>query len=229
VNEPARPTASTDHELLAAHVAGDPAAFAELFAGHRDRLWAVALRTMGNPEDAADALQDGLISAFRRAGTFRGEAAVTTWLHRVVVNACLDRLRAMSVRRTVALPEGPAGTVADRPLPPAAADAADPALAAERTELREVLLAALGELPAEQRAALVLVDMEGLPLAEAAAVLEVPVGTLKSRCSRSRAKLAVILRAAGVLSPGATVPAERNQVPPASVSPTKPPARAPPD
>ena len=86
-------TDRTDAELLQAHVAGDADAFGELFGRHRDRFWAVAVRTMGNPEDAADALQDGMISAFRRADSFRGEAAVTTWLHRVMVNACLDRIR----------------------------------------------------------------------------------------------------------------------------------------
>ena len=95
----------TDHELLQAHVDGDPDAFAILFRRHRDRLWAVALRTMGNPDDAADGLQDGMIAAYRRAGSFRGDAAVTTWLHRVVVNACLDRLRAAKVRRAEPLPE----------------------------------------------------------------------------------------------------------------------------
>ena len=76
-----------------------------LFARHRDRLWAVALRTTGHPEDAADALQDALISAFRRADTFRGDAAVTTWLHRIVVNACLDRLRRRQVRAADPLPD----------------------------------------------------------------------------------------------------------------------------
>src|SRR4249919_1871461 len=95
----------TDHELLRAHVDGDADAFGVLFRRHRDRLWAVALRTMGNPEDAADGLQDGMIAAFRRAGSFRGDAAVTTWLHRVVVNACLDRLRAAKVRRADPLPD----------------------------------------------------------------------------------------------------------------------------
>src|SRR3954469_24085700 len=95
----------TDHELLQAHVDGDPDAFATLFRRNRDRLWAVALRTMGNPDDAADGLQEGMIAAYRRAASFRGEAAVTTWLHRVVVNACLDRLRAAKVRRAEALPD----------------------------------------------------------------------------------------------------------------------------
>ena len=95
---------ATDAELLAAHVAGDPQAFNDLVIRHRDRLWAVALRTTGDAEEAADALQDGLISAFRNAASFRGEAAVTTWLHRVVVNASLDRLRRRKVRPTVPLP-----------------------------------------------------------------------------------------------------------------------------
>ena len=94
-----------DAALLAAHVAGDPAAFGELFNRHRDRLWAVAVRITGNPEDAADALQDAMISAFQRAESFRGQSAVTTWLHRIVVNACLDRLRRAKVRAADPLPD----------------------------------------------------------------------------------------------------------------------------
>src|SRR3954447_593136 len=155
-------TDRSDHELLRAHVDGDPDAFGILFHRHRDRLWAVALRTMGNREDAADGLQDGLIAAYRRAGTFRGDAAVTTWLHRVVVNACLDRLRAAKVRRTEALPEGlddsRGSLVVSTP------DVDDPAQHAARREQRETVLAALATLPDEQRAALVLVDMEGYPV-----------------------------------------------------------------
>ncbi len=88
----------SDAELLRRHVAGDSDAFGELFRRHRDRLWAVALRTVCDPEEAADALQDAMISAFRRAADFRGDSAVTTWLHRIVVNACLDRLRRRAVR-----------------------------------------------------------------------------------------------------------------------------------
>ena len=82
-----------DRALLRAHVEGDPDAFGELFRRHRDRMWAVALRTTRNRELASDCVQDAFISAFRRAGSYRGDAAVTTWLHRIVVNACLDRLR----------------------------------------------------------------------------------------------------------------------------------------
>ena len=76
-----------DAELLRSHVAGNPDAFAVLVKRHQDRMWAITLRIMRNPEDAADALQDAYIAAFRRAGSYRGDAQVTGWLHHVVVNA----------------------------------------------------------------------------------------------------------------------------------------------
>jgi RNA polymerase sigma-70 factor, ECF subfamily len=196
----------SDAELLQAHVSGDPDAFAILFARHRDRLWAVALRTMGNHHDAADGLQDGLISAFRRADSFRGDAAVTTWLHRVVVNACLDRLRAAKVRRTVPLPEAGGEhrieEYADHSSHPPTI-ASDPEEAALADERRRAVLAALDTLPIEQRAALVLVDMEGFPVAEVALMLDVAEGTVKSRCSRGRSKLAELL---GLLREGSGNP-----------------------
>jgi RNA polymerase sigma-70 factor (ECF subfamily) len=190
------PGASTDRDLLDAHLAGDPDAFGDLFTRHRERLWAVALRTTGNAEDAADALQDAMISAFRRAGTFRGDAAVTTWLHRIVVNACLDRLRRRRVRAAEPLPDDLEEQAArgDVLATPAAADPAAEVVAGER---RRTVLAALEQLPPDQKAALVLVDMEGYPVAEAAAILDTAPGTVKSRCSRGRARLAALL--AGLL------------------------------
>jgi RNA polymerase sigma-70 factor (ECF subfamily) len=198
VSEPSGPGGAghepTDPELLAAHVAGDPDAFARLFARHRDRLWAVAVRTMGNPHDAADGLQDGLVSAYRRADTFRGDAAVTTWLHRVVVNACLDRLRAAKVRRADALPDD-LDEHRDRGSAVTASPAdVDPEQAAIASERRRALLGALATLPFEQRAALVLVDMEGHSVADAALMLDCAEGTVKSRCARGRERLAGLLR-----------------------------------
>lgn len=208
----------SDRALLQAHVAGDPDAFGVLFARHRDRLWAVALRTMGNPDDAADGLQDGMIAAFRRAGSYRGEAQVTTWLHRVVVNACLDRLRAAKVRRAEALPDD-LEEYAGRGSTVSADGAEDPADLSVRHDRRARVLAALRTLPEEQRAALVLVDMEGYPVAEVAVMLDCAVGTVKSRCSRGRARLAELLAdlldddppgtdAAGNLRAPADVPSE---------------------
>ena len=102
---PPEPMVPEDRALLRSHLEGDPEAFGLLFARHRDRLWAVALRTTGDREEAADALQDALIAAFRRADSYRGDAAVTTWLHRIVVNACLDRLRRRRVRMADPLPD----------------------------------------------------------------------------------------------------------------------------
>ncbi|NNG20043.1 RNA polymerase sigma factor SigM [Naumannella sp. ID2617S] len=175
----------TDHELLRAHVDGDEGAFAIIVTRHKDRLWAVALRTMRNPEEAADALQDAYISAFRRAHTFRGDAQVTTWLHRVVVNACLDRIRRNKVRRAEPLPEDP-----DRAAELGVADESDQLEVKER---RADVTAALAQINADQRAALVLVDMEGYSVEEAAQILGCAVGTIKSRCSRGRAKLVPML------------------------------------
>jgi RNA polymerase sigma-70 factor (ECF subfamily) len=172
----------TDAELLGAHVAGDPQAFNELVGRHRDRLWAVAMRTTGDPEEAADALQDALISAFRRADQFRGDAAVTTWLHRIVVNASLDRLRRRAVRTTQPLPD-------DLEHLPGAV-IADPNDAMERRETQLAITAALAELPDDQRDAVMLVDVEGWSIEDAAAQLGCPPGTVKSRCFRGRAKLA---------------------------------------
>jgi RNA polymerase sigma-70 factor (ECF subfamily) len=183
-----------DADLLAAHVAGDPDAFATLFTRHRDRLWAVALRTMGNPHDAADGLQDGLVAAYRRADSFRGDAAVTTWLHRVVVNACLDRLRAAKVRRADALPDDLDDHRDRGSSYTSTSPVDDPVQAAITDDRRRAVLAALATLPAEQRAALVLVDMEGYPVSEVAVMLDCAEGTVKSRCSRGRERLAGLLR-----------------------------------
>jgi RNA polymerase sigma-70 factor (ECF subfamily) len=180
-----------DIALLRAHAAGDREAFSELVRRHRDRLWAVALRTLGDREEAADALQDALISAYRSADRFRGDSAVTTWLHRIVVNACLDRLRRQRSRPTVPLAE-------TEPVAAAPIDS-DTAL-----DVR----AALAQLPAEQRLALILVDIQGHSVAEAATILEVAEGTVKSRCARGRARLAILLGHLRNPTSGGDVPSE---------------------
>jgi len=168
-----------DRELLSAHCAGDPDAFGELFRRHRDRMWAVALRTTADPEMAADAVQEAFIAAFRGAGSFRGEAAVTTWLHRIVVNACLDRLRRS--KPVVPLPEADLRLLADTHDHHHSVD------------VRLDIQAALDQLPETQRMALILVDMQGLSIAEAASIQNVAEGTIKSRCSRGRAAMVPLL------------------------------------
>jgi len=197
----------SDAELLRRHLAGDSDAFGTLFSRHSGRLWAVALRTVGDPEDAADALQEAMISAFRRAGDFRGDSAVSTWLHRIVVNAAVDRLRRRPTR-TVSWPSDP-----DELEPfftPGAADA---------TETRLDVDAALRMLPPQQRAALVLVDMMGYPVAEVAAILGVSQGTVKSRCARGRARLIPYLSHLRGSHPLGNSPAAGNQPAADGVSP----------
>jgi RNA polymerase sigma-70 factor, ECF subfamily len=188
------PGEPSDAILLRRHTDGDPDAFGLLFRRHKDRLWAVALRIACDPDDAADALQDAMISAFRRAGGFRGESAVTTWLHRIVVNASLDLLRRRSAR-SVAW----SGDPDDLPV-------AEPRQGVSSTESRLDVAAAMGLLPPPQRAALVLVDMLGYSVADASAILDVSEGTVKSRCARGRAKLLPHLSHLR-----SDYPAERNQ------------------
>jgi RNA polymerase sigma-70 factor (ECF subfamily) len=165
--------------LIERHCAGDADAFGEIVRRHRDRMWAVALRTLGDPDDAADAVQDACVSAFRAAATFRGDARVTTWLHRIVVNACIDVTRRRQARPTTPLPDDDAA-----PAAPDELTARDRATDVAR---------ALASLPVEQAAALVLVDSLGYPVEEAARILDAPTGTVKSRCARGRARLAIVL------------------------------------
>ncbi|HZC52821.1 MAG TPA: RNA polymerase sigma factor SigM [Mycobacterium sp.] len=175
----------SDAELLAAHVAGDRYAFSELFHRHRRQLHRLARLTTRTPEDAEDALQDAMLSAHRGAGSFRHDAAVGSWLHRIVVNACLDRLRRAKTHRTVPLED--VYPVADR---------------SAQVETSMVVQRALGRLPIEQRAAIVAVDMLGCSVADTARLLGIPEGTVKSRCARGRVRLAELL---GYLATGADV------------------------
>jgi RNA polymerase sigma-70 factor, ECF subfamily len=163
-----------------------------------------------------------MISAFRRAGSFRGDSAVTTWLHRIVVNACLDRMRRRAARPTAGGDEELIESLAASRGPSDPSAASDTALDVN---------AALRTLAPDQQAALVLVDMLGYPVADAAKVLGVSEGTVKSRCARGRAKLLPRLShlrsdrsGAGPPERGATAvpnPDRRNQTPGQSVLPAQ--------
>jgi RNA polymerase sigma-70 factor, ECF subfamily len=166
----------SDAELLAAHVAGDRDAFGELFLRHHRQLHRLARLTSRSPEDAEDALQDAMLSAHRSAGSFRHDASVRSWLHRIVVNACLDRLR-----RVKAHPTSPLQDV--YPVPDRTAQV-ETAIVVERALMR---------LPLRQRAAVVAVDMHGYSIADTAQLLGVAEGTVKSRCARARVRLAELL------------------------------------
>lgn len=172
---------ASDAELLTAHARGHQRAFGILVGRHQDYLWGLARRTSQSSEDAADALQEALLSAHRRADTFRGDAAVRSWLHRIVVNSCLDRIRRNQVRDAVPLSDlaedGPADSVDHYHL----------------METNMLVRGAIATLPDEQRQVIVAIDLQGLTVAEAAELLAIPTGTVKSRAARGRLKLAGIL------------------------------------
>jgi RNA polymerase sigma-70 factor (ECF subfamily) len=185
MREPPEPL-RTDAQLLTAHVGGDRYAFEELFYRHHRQLYRLALLTSRNRDDAADALQDALLAAHRAAHRFRHDSAVSSWLYRIVVNACLDRLRRNKSH---------ACEVLDEQLQ--LCGDADPT---RRVDTAIVVERALMCLPVDQRAAVVAVDMRGYSVAETARILGVAEGTVKSRCSRARSKLAGSL---GCVSVGA--------------------------
>ena len=173
---------SEDRVLVDRFLSGDREAFDQLMAAHEDRVFSVCLRVMRDREAALDAVQETFITVFRKAHMYNGESAFSTWLYRVAVNTCYDQLRKLKRRKAEPLPEG--------------RDPADPTAADELTavELRPELLAALESLSEEFRSAVILSDLEGLPLAEVSDILGVPVGTVKSRVFRGRRILADNLR-----------------------------------
>ena len=174
-------SALSDVELLDAHIAGDPDAFSALVRRHYDYLWRLAIRTSFNREDAAEALQDALISAYRKADSFRHACPVQGWLYRIVVNACLDKMRSQRLRTHSELTPRLHEEISLRDH-----FYQDPAYAI-------IVAEALAELPTDQRDAVVVVDMLRCTVAEACHLLNARPGTIKSRCSRGRAKLSVLL------------------------------------
>jgi len=170
----------TDEELVRRAQRGDRAAFDELVVRHRDRVYAVALRLTRNPADAEDALQDTFLNAYRALGRFGGRARVSTWLYRIAANASYDVINRRHGR--------------DQALEDRLDDPAAPGDSFAQSAQRQALERALAALPDEFREAVVLCDIAGLGAGEAAELLGVPAGTVKSRVFRARALLAVALR-----------------------------------
>jgi RNA polymerase sigma-70 factor (ECF subfamily) len=172
----------SDADLLAAHVAGDRYAFEELFRRYQAPLLRLALGRSRSVEDAADALQEAMLSAHRSAPEFRQHCTVSTWLHRIVLNKCVDQLRAHRRRHLLANQCGV--------FPTGFGPSTD---ATVRVDTAIVVRRALAALSDDQRAAVVTIDMQGYSIADAAELLGVAEGTVKSRCSRGRARLAALL------------------------------------
>ena len=169
-----------DDELVRRYLAGDQAAFTALVDRHQRRVYNLALRMLGREEDAKDATQDAFLNALRKLSSFRGQAAFTTWMHRVTLNTCYDILRR---RKREPLLDEPAEDVPSRATP-------DPAGAvADAVDVRRALLL----VPEEFRAVLVLHDVQDLAYEDIAEILGIPVGTVKSRLHRGRLALARLL------------------------------------
>ncbi|MGH8874265.1 MAG: RNA polymerase sigma factor [Acidimicrobiia bacterium] len=167
-----------DQALLTRFLDGDEKAFDELMRRHEDRVFSVCLRTMGDREAALDATQETFITLFRKAAQYHGGAALGTWLYRIAINTCYDLHRRARRRAAEPLPEG------HDPPDPTGADAFS------AVELRPDLERALAAIPTDFRMAVVLSDLQGLPLQKVAEALGVPVGTVKSRIFRGRRMLA---------------------------------------
>ncbi|NND03451.1 MAG: sigma-70 family RNA polymerase sigma factor [Acidimicrobiia bacterium] len=202
VTEPMTHRASEDVDLIARYLNGDNSAFDELMAAHEDRVFGICLRMLRDREAALDVTQETFLTVFRKADRYKAEAAFSTWLYRVTVNACYDHLRRTKRRRADSLPEG---------FDPADPKAGDPLASAE---VRPDIETALGELQEEFRSAVVLVDLQGLSIDQTAEILGIPSGTVKSRVFRGRRQLAELL---GNHSPPSRH--QRDVDPPASTDP----------
>jgi RNA polymerase sigma-70 factor, ECF subfamily len=177
----------SDVELVRRATSGDKRALDVLVERHSPRVNRLAAQILGDLEEARDAAQESLVKLCTRLKQFRGEAQFATWLHRLVVNTCRDRLARQRVRRTEPLP------LDDRP----AGDESDPSRAAVLTDLRHDLADALSRLSPTQRLAFVLRDSVGLSYEEISRVASIPVGTAKCYVHRARARLKVRLEELG--------------------------------
>lgn len=193
----------TEQELVAAAKVGDADAFAQLVEANQNRIYSLALRMVGNPEDAADLAQDAFLSAWRGLENFQGEAAFSTWLYRLASNACIDFLRKEKRKRAaggvLSLDDTEEGATLDLP-----DFEADPHRQLERSEVRETIARGLAELSPEHRSVLTLREVSGLSYAEIADLLGLEEGTVKSRISRARLALRKKLVETGNFSPHAS-------------------------
>ncbi|MFH0916889.1 MAG: sigma-70 family RNA polymerase sigma factor [bacterium] len=200
-----------DTHLIQRAREGDSDAITELYRRHERRVYNLALSTLGNPWDAADVAQEAFIKAFRNLDSFKGESRFTTWLHRIVVNAAYDHLRRQRPEPMDAEAldgiSGPAGTGT---IVASGRGGIDPVLDGLSEPLREALM----ELNEGFRFAVVLCDLLGFPYGEAAEILGVQEGTIKSRIFRAREALAVALADAGYGLPEPRNPEPRDGVTP---------------
>lgn len=181
-----------ESKLIQLAKTGSVAAFEQLVEAYDQKLYNMAYRMLGNREDARDMTQEAFLRAYRSLDGFREESSFSTWIFRIAKNACLDRIRKRSQVQAVSIDE-PIQTEegqVQRELP---SDLGDPEEYAEQQELSAVVHSALQELTDEYRTAVVLRDLQGLSYNEIAEVMEVSLGTVKSRIYRGRQALKEVL------------------------------------
>ncbi len=176
---------------------GDHAAFRTLVERYQGRAFGLALRVLRDEEQARDVVQDAFIKAYGALGRFEGRSSFYTWLHRIVMNLCLDRKRRERSSRRVEWSEEVEREVEADP------ETSEPALALERAELRAQLAQAIAGLPEDARRTLELREIEGLSYQEIAECLGVPKGTVMSRLHYARRRVCGALVAAGAVEAGA--------------------------
>ena len=178
--------------LLKKAKAGDVAAFEELVENYQKKLFNLAYRIVGNPEDAADMVQEALIRIFRSIAKFKEQSSFSTWIYRITTNVCLDELRKRKNKKEFSLDQEIHGEDGDMKRQIKSDDIL-PDNAAEREELREIESSAINSLPEEQRGVISLRDIQGLTYTEISQVLDCPEGTVKSRINRARNALKNVL------------------------------------
>ena len=182
-----------EQELIQAARAGDLDSFNHLVLDYEGLAYNVALRLLGDPAAAEDATQDAFISAYRNLKRYRG-GSFKAWLMRIVTNGCYDELRRQA-RKPIAALEGKSQDGEEIESPSWLSDPGEsPEELAQRVELGEAIQDCLRRLELDFRTALVLVDVQGLDYAEAAAAMDKPLGTLKSRLARGRQRMQDCLR-----------------------------------
>jgi len=168
--------------------AGDFDAFEELVTRTEGRIYSLLLRMTGNPEDARELLQETYLSAYKKLGSFRGNAAFSTWLYRIATNHALMRLRRKQPE-TVSWDELPLPSHEEIRQRGVSDWAVDPKEALLRREIRELLVRAIQDLPPLYRAVVLLRDVEGLSTADTAKILGTTEGAVKTRLHRARIHL----------------------------------------
>lgn len=176
-----------DQELVAGVLAGNTSFFTVLVARHTDRIYGLALRLLGNSEEAEDVVQETFLRAYAHLNTFRSAASFATWLYRITLNVCRDQLRRRQVRERMVAYSHVNQLWADERY------SVDPERVVLALENRQLIEQALKRLPASYRATLLLHEVDGLTLAEVATLMDAPLPTVKSRLQRARMALVTLL------------------------------------